>query len=78
MRNEVLIVRLPESGSRNYEAQLRSRFEELERAGKIEPAAIADAWICHEGFCAVRHGHPCNCNASLEISLRENEPEMPA
>jgi hypothetical protein len=43
MRNETLIVRLPEIGSQNYGAQLRTRFEGL------EPAIIAGIFLENAG-----------------------------
>jgi hypothetical protein len=78
MRNEVSIIRLPASGSQNYEAQLFTLFEELERAGEIKAGAVADAWVLHDRWCAVYHGQPCNCNPYVEISARENGPGVSA
>jgi len=78
MRNEISIVRLPASGSQNYEVQLLALFGELERAGEIEPAAITDAWVLHDVWCAVYHGHPCNCNPCVEVSARETGAEASA
>jgi hypothetical protein len=67
MRDETSIIRLPASGSRDYRARLVTLFERLELAGKIKPDAIADAWVIHDRWCAVYHGHACNCNPAIEI-----------
>ena len=67
MRNETSIVRLPATGSRDYQARLVGLFEGLERTGKIKPDVVADAWVIHDRWCAVYHSHPCNCNPAIEI-----------
>jgi hypothetical protein len=67
MRNEASIVRLPASGSRDFRARLVTLFEGVDRAGRIEPDAIADAWFIHDRWCAVYQGHACNCNPAIEI-----------
>jgi hypothetical protein len=67
VRNETSIVRLPAGGGRNYQVQLAMLFEELNR--KLKPGVISDAWILHDTWCAAHHGHPCNCNLRMEISV---------
>jgi hypothetical protein len=67
MRNETSIARLPASGSRVCRARPVTLSEWLERAGKIKPDAIADAWVIHDRWCAVHHVHACNCNPAIEI-----------
>jgi hypothetical protein len=73
VNDEMSVIRLHVSGSRNDEARLLTLLEELERLGRIERDAIADAWFLHDEWCAVWHGHPCNCNAAIEISVRRPE-----
>jgi len=65
------IIRLPVSGDQNCQAKLLSLVEELECSGKIEPGAVTEAWVAHDRWCAVYHGHPCNCNPAIEISVRQ-------
>lgn len=73
MNSEITVIRLQVSGSRSDAVRLFTLLEKLERAGKIEPGAIADAWVLHDEWCAVLHGsHLCNCNPAIEISVRNS------
>lgn len=63
MSNETTVIRLPVSASHNFESQLLALSEAL------DPETITDAWVLHDAWCAVYHGHACNCNLAIEISF---------
>jgi hypothetical protein len=63
MSHETTVIRWPASSSQNFELQL------LALSVALEPEMITDAWVLHDTWCAVYHGHACNCNLAIEVSV---------